>query len=138
MQSVIYVFSSLERFTDRCRRVYFATEEPSEGTFMIVNAGLASLFFEAGFNAEEPASRARFEACRDMCTRNLEVTLAQLNLMMPATLENVEALAISVSSHFCVARSSIQLRDMPLFRLFVLFDHVPFGEPGSMPFEAGW
>ena len=98
MQSVVFVFSSLEIFTDRCRRVYFTTEEPSEGAFMIVNAGLASLFFEARFSAEEPAARARFDACRDMCTRNLEIALSQLNLMMPATLENIEALAVSVST----------------------------------------
>ena len=99
MQAVVYVFTGVEQFADRCRRVYFATEEPSEGAFIIVNTGLASLFFEAGYNAPDAATRAHFKACRDMCTRNLEITLSQLNVMMPATLENIEALTTSVSSN---------------------------------------
>ena len=98
MQTIIYAFTDIDRFTDRCRRVYFATDDPSEGTFIIVNAGLASLYFEAAVNASDPAERARYDACRAMCARNLEIALGQLNLMMPATLENIEALLMGVSS----------------------------------------
>ncbi len=97
MQAVIYAFTDIERFTDRCRRIYFATEDPSEGAFIIVNVGLASLYFEAAVNASDPTERARYEACRAMCARNLETALAQLNLMMPATMENIEALLMGVS-----------------------------------------
>lgn len=98
MQAIIYAFTDIDRFTDRCRRIYFATEDPSEGSFIIVNAGLASLYFEATVNAQDPAERARYDACRAMCTRNLETALAQLNLMMPATIENIEALLMGVSN----------------------------------------
>lgn len=104
MQAVVYVFTGVEQFTDRCRRVYFATEEPSEGAFIIVNAGLASLFFEAGYNEPDATARARFQACRDMCIRNLEVTLSQLSITMPATLENIEALTTSVSFNLIAHR----------------------------------
>ncbi len=98
MQTIIYGFTDIERFTDRCRRIYFATDDPSEGTFIIVNAGLASLYFEAAVNASDPAERARYHACWAMCARNLEIALGQLNLMMPATMENIEALLMGVSS----------------------------------------
>ncbi|RYO86923.1 hypothetical protein DL766_005990 [Monosporascus sp. MC13-8B] len=107
MQTVVYAFADIERFVDRCRRVYFATEEPSEGTFIIVNAGLAALYFEASVNATDPAEKAQYKACRAMCAKNLEVVLAQLNLMVPSSIENIEALLMSASFALELSRPSL-------------------------------
>ncbi|RYP62704.1 hypothetical protein DL769_007211 [Monosporascus sp. CRB-8-3] len=107
IQTVVYAFGDVERFIDRCRRIYFATEEPSEGTFIIVNAGLAALYFEASVNATDPVEKAQYEGCRAMCAKNLETVLAQLNLMMPSSIENIEALVMSASFALELSRPSL-------------------------------
>ncbi|RYP22634.1 hypothetical protein DL767_008995 [Monosporascus sp. MG133] len=107
VQTVVYAFADIERFIDRCRRVYFATEEPTEGTFIIVNAGLAALYFESSVNATDPAEKAQYDACRAMCAKNLEVVLAQLNLMMPSSIENIEALLMSAAFALELSRPSL-------------------------------
>ncbi|KAI1502061.1 hypothetical protein F5X99DRAFT_171753 [Biscogniauxia marginata] len=107
MLAIIYCFTDIDRFTDHCRRLYFCTEDPTEATFILINSGLVYVFFEAALSATDPNQKAQYEACRDMCQRNLEIALAQLNLMMPATPENIEALLMGAS--FCIddARPSL-------------------------------
>ncbi|KAI1634654.1 hypothetical protein F4809DRAFT_651742 [Biscogniauxia mediterranea] len=105
--AIIYCFMDIDRFTDQCRRLYFCTEDVSEAGFILINAGLIYVFFEAGLSAADAREKAQYAACRDMCQRNLEIALAQLNLMMPATPENIEALLMGAS--FCIddARASL-------------------------------
>ncbi|KAI0599505.1 hypothetical protein F4775DRAFT_600063 [Biscogniauxia sp. FL1348] len=107
MLAIIYCFTDLDRFTDQCRRLYFCTEDVSEAGFILVNAGLIYVFFEAVLSATDAQQKVQYEACRDMCQRNLEIALAQLNLMMPATPENIEALLMGAT--FCIddARASL-------------------------------
>lgn len=97
MLAILYTFIDYEHFADRCRQLYFATDAPSEASFIIVNAGFTYIFFEASLKTEDPAKKARYEECRAMSQNNLEIALAQLNMMMPATPENIEALLMGVS-----------------------------------------
>ncbi|KAI0019874.1 hypothetical protein F4780DRAFT_792412 [Xylariomycetidae sp. FL0641] len=109
MLAIIYCFTDIDHFTEHCRRLYFRAEdqEPAESTFILVNAGLLYMFFEAGLAETDPAQKARYEHCHKTCQRNLEIALAQLNLMMPATADNIEALLMSAS--FCIDESRASL-----------------------------
>jgi len=109
MLTVVSAFIDAETFTDRCRRLYFSTEEPTESAFVLVNTGLITLFFEASLEVgdSDPVKRAEYEACTAMCQNNIEVALAQMPLMMPATLENTEALLNGASFSVEVSRPSL-------------------------------
>jgi hypothetical protein len=96
MLAIIYTFIDYEHFADRCRQLYFATEYPSEASFIIVNAGLTYIFFEASLTASDPIKKAKYEECRAMSKHNLEIAVAQLNMIMPASAENIEALLMAV------------------------------------------
>lgn len=96
MLAILYTFIDYEHFADRCRQLYFATDGSSEASFIIVNAGLTYIFFEASLTAADATKKARYEECRAMSQNNLEIALAQLNMMMPATAENIEALLMGV------------------------------------------
>lgn len=108
MLAILYTFIDYEHFTDRCRQLYFATDAPSEASFIIVNAGLTYIFFEASLKATDPAKKARYEEARAISQNNLEIALAQLNMMMPASAENIEALLMGVSglSIYCTVSIS--------------------------------
>ncbi|KAI0425051.1 fungal-specific transcription factor domain protein [Xylaria sp. FL1042] len=105
--AILYTFIDYEHFTDRCRQLYFAMDAPSEASFIIVNAGLTYIFFEACLTASDPAKKARYEECRATSQNNLEIALAQLNMMMPATAENIEALLMGAC--FCIDESRASL-----------------------------
>ncbi|KAI0196374.1 hypothetical protein F4808DRAFT_452749 [Astrocystis sublimbata] len=104
MLAILYTFIDYEHFADRCRQLYFSTDEASEATFLTVNAGLTYIFFEASLTAADDAARkARYEECRAMARKNFEIALAQLNMMMPATAENIEALLMAAC--YCIDES---------------------------------
>ncbi|KAI8627100.1 fungal-specific transcription factor domain protein [Xylariaceae sp. FL1651] len=107
MLAILYTFIDYEHFAVRCRELYFVTEDPSEASFIIVNAGLTYIFFEASLTASDPEKKLQYEECRAMSQHNLEVALAQLNLMMPATAENIEALLMGASFCIDVSRASL-------------------------------
>ncbi|KAI1778847.1 fungal-specific transcription factor domain-containing protein [Hypoxylon cercidicola] len=107
MFAVLYSFIDIERFTDQCRRVYFNTEDISDATHMLVHAGLAYVFFEAGWSSKNAEEMAQYDSYYTMCQKNLETVLAQLNLVMPATLENIEALLMAASLSIDISRPSL-------------------------------
>lgn len=79
------------------RDIYFATEDFSEATFAIVNAGLYMLFLEVIAYESNVASKAELEACLHLCRANLETCLLHMPLFMSTKLENVQALYFGVS-----------------------------------------
>ncbi|KAI3327104.1 fungal-specific transcription factor domain protein [Xylariaceae sp. AK1471] len=107
MVAILYTFIDYEHFADRCRQLYFATEYPSEASFIIVNVGLRYIFFEASLTASDPAKKAQYEECCAMLQHNLEIALAQLEMMMPATGENIEALLMGASFSIDCSRASL-------------------------------
>lgn len=98
-------FMAIENFTDHCRRVYFATEDFSAATFIIVNAGLFYLFQERVMEADNEPVASEYQRYCSMCRDNLETALANLSLLLPAKVENIEALLLGVRPKLLTART---------------------------------
>lgn len=110
MLLVVTCFADQEVFVERCRRLYFHTDHSDipEALFLNVNAGLIYLFFEKSIRAPAgTAEKATLEKCTAMCQFNMETAIAQLPLLMPATLENCEALLMGASFAVDVSRPSL-------------------------------
>ncbi|RLL94196.1 hypothetical protein CFD26_102964 [Aspergillus turcosus] len=89
-----FPFLSVDDFIQKCREVYFATEDYTEATFMVANCGLYYIFLEHSFRAESPQMRADYQKYIELCRKNFETVLANLPLLMPARPESIEALAL--------------------------------------------
>lgn len=89
-------FIPFDRLSDKCREVYFNTEDYSDATFIVANGGLYQIFVAESFMSEDRAMREEYQRYVDICKRNLDTTLANLHLLMPATSESIEALAMGV------------------------------------------
>ncbi|KAK3501071.1 hypothetical protein B0T13DRAFT_447694 [Neurospora crassa] len=87
----------IDDFVDCCRRVYFATEDYSLATFIVVNAGLFYLFQEKATRADEAHQAEKLLEYRNLCRDNLETALMALPLFMPAKKESIEALLLAAS-----------------------------------------
>jgi hypothetical protein len=98
----------VDYFISRCQEVYFATEDYSDATFIIANFGLYGIFVEYGFCEKEPATREEYQRYVQVCKDNLEAALANLNLLMPVTMESVVALTVGVSSRMCSSHTSLE------------------------------
>lgn len=94
--TLMCTFIAVDDFVDCCRRVYFATEDYSLATFIVVNAGLFYLFQEKATRTDEAQAEKLIEY-RNLCRDNLETALMALPLFMPARKESIEALLLAVS-----------------------------------------
>ncbi|PKX96580.1 putative C6 transcription factor [Aspergillus novofumigatus IBT 16806] len=89
-----FPFLSVDDFIQKCREVYFATEDYSDATFMVANCGLYHIFLEYSFLAESPRIRDDYQKYIQLCRKNFETVLASLTLLMPARPELIEALTL--------------------------------------------
>lgn len=87
---------TVEYFIEKCREVYFCTDDYTEATFIVVNFGLYSVFVELSVVAKDAASREETQRYVQLCKDNLETALANLNILMPATIESIMALSLGV------------------------------------------
>lgn len=62
----------------------------------MVNAGLYNVFIECSFEAKDHGTREECQKYLSLCRNNLETAMANLNLLMPAKPESIEALALGV------------------------------------------
>ncbi|KAK3364500.1 hypothetical protein B0T25DRAFT_67577 [Lasiosphaeria hispida] len=85
-----------DKYNERCRRVYFATEDFSLTSFAIVNSGLYFLFQEKAWSAEG-ARKVELRGYQDMCRDNLETALANLPMLMPERRESVDVLLMGAT-----------------------------------------
>lgn len=77
--------------------MYFATEDFSLSTFIVVNAALYYLFQEKYIIMDENrGTAAEYLAYHHMCRDNLETALANLPFFMPPNKETIEALLLGV------------------------------------------
>ncbi|KAG5982459.1 hypothetical protein E4U55_001862 [Claviceps digitariae] len=97
----------LPDFTALCRKVYFATEDFSDATFIIVNAMLYNLFMEQNSLATDPAARDEYHAYMRQSQANLETALANTNLFLATRVENVQALLLGALYAVDVSRPSV-------------------------------
>ncbi|KAL2278772.1 hypothetical protein FJTKL_14221 [Diaporthe vaccinii] len=86
----IYEFILMRDFADTCLQVYFS-ETFSDMDFIIVNAGLYSLFGDYSHHVPSEEKHAHLGHA-DTCLANLETTLSSLPLHLPATSDAVTAL----------------------------------------------
>lgn len=100
-------FMAVENFAEACRRVYFALEEFSQATFIIVNAGLYYLFQEKSVTAESDAAVREYTGYYELCRNNLETGLANLKFFLGASMETIEALLLGASYAIEVSRPSL-------------------------------
>ncbi|KAI9148303.1 N-terminal binuclear Zn cluster-containing protein [Paramyrothecium foliicola] len=91
----ICALCGIANFSDLCRMVYFPTEDFTDSTFMIVNAGLYNLFVEQSALTPDTARRAEYNGYVHQCRVNLETSMANLPLFCAAKVENVQALLLS-------------------------------------------
>ncbi|TLS21368.1 uncharacterized protein PpBr36_10205 [Pyricularia pennisetigena] len=87
-------FLDMDEFIALCKNVYFATEEFSEATFIIVNAGLYHMFASEFDATNDEALRQQYCAYEDQLQSNLDAAFLRLPLCLPATMMNIKALLI--------------------------------------------
>lgn len=90
---------TVEDLTEKCREVYFCTDDYSHATFITVNGALYNLFLEFSIIAKGNITKETYLSYLYLCRYNMEVALASLNLLLPATKENIEALILGVSDY---------------------------------------
>lgn len=100
-------FMAVENFAEACRRVYFALDDFSQATFIIVNAGLYYLFQEKSVTADSDAAVAEYTGYYELCRDNLETGLANLKFFLGASMETIEALLLGASYAIEVSRPSL-------------------------------
>ncbi|KAL2269284.1 hypothetical protein VTJ83DRAFT_1468 [Remersonia thermophila] len=105
----ICIFVATENFAERCRRVYFATDDYSLMTWGVVNAGLYFLLQEKASLAGDAGQQAQLLEYQALCRDNLETALANLPLLLPARRESIEVLVLGTfyaieASKFTAAR----------------------------------
>lgn len=91
----------MRQFSEICLNVYFS-EEYSETDFIIVNAGLHSLFGDYSDQVPVEEKGINLEYAY-VCRENLETALANLPLQLPATTDFIVALLFGVSCHITPA-----------------------------------
>ncbi|PYH69233.1 putative C6 transcription factor [Aspergillus vadensis CBS 113365] len=87
-------FLSPRRLVEKCRQIYFSTEEYSDATFIIVNGALLYLISDVVAITKDSQTREEYDKYLKLCLVNLETALGSLSLLMPANDENIEALAL--------------------------------------------
>lgn len=91
----IYDFLPTRRFPDLCLNVYFS-ENHSEYDFITVNGGLYSLFTDYAAQIS-PEDKKEYQEYARMCRTNLETSLSNLPLHLPASADVIVALLFGVS-----------------------------------------
>ncbi|KAH8881491.1 hypothetical protein GQ53DRAFT_799192 [Thozetella sp. PMI_491] len=134
--TLVCVLNSLDYFTEQCKKVYFATEDFSPATFILANAGLHYVFQEKtvlALHAGDKVAAARHQEHSGICRENLETALANLNALMPARKENIEALVMGASYAVETARPSLawQLNALASQLCVVLGYHRATSLPGE-------
>ncbi|GLA32115.1 hypothetical protein AnigIFM63604_009601 [Aspergillus niger] len=87
-------FLSTPRLVEKCRQVYFSTEDYSDATFIVVNGALLYLISDVVAITKDSQTREEYDKYLNLCLVNLETALGSLSLLMPANDENIEALAL--------------------------------------------
>ncbi|KAH6884074.1 hypothetical protein B0T10DRAFT_531324 [Thelonectria olida] len=100
-------FVGVADFSGLCRMVYFPTEDFSDSTFIIVNAGLYYMFLEQHSFAQDKATKEEYEPYIQICRINLETALANMSLFVSTKIETVQALLLGTLYAIDVSRPSL-------------------------------
>ena len=86
-----------DQFNDLCKTIFFRTEDYPTSTAVIVHSSLESLFQEFKWTEKDPAMQQQYDEWARLCRINLEISIANLDLLLPATMKNAQALLLAVS-----------------------------------------
>ncbi|KAJ5786105.1 transcriptional regulator family: Fungal Specific TF [Penicillium pulvis] len=100
-------FFEIDYFIEKCRDVYFSTDDYSDAAFIAATFGLYSIFIELSFSEKEPATRNEYNQYVQMCKDGLEAALANLNILMPATHEYIVALSLGALHGVEISKPSL-------------------------------
>ncbi|CAG9945031.1 unnamed protein product [Clonostachys rosea f. rosea IK726] len=103
-------FMTLERFTEYCRAVYFATEPFTLSSFAIVNGGLYYMLTERACFDKSQHVREEYTEYRNLCAGNLRTAINSLGLLVSTCDESIEALLVGASYAIEVSRPSLAWR----------------------------
>ncbi|OLN82133.1 putative transcriptional regulatory protein C11D3.07c 4, partial [Colletotrichum chlorophyti] len=97
-----------DHFLDLCLKVYFAPSEFDQAEFIIVNAGLETLYLDMATSGKtsEQANK-EYTKMGTICRANLETALANLPLHLPATMDMIAALLFGSYHAMEVAKPSL-------------------------------
>ncbi|KAJ5919957.1 transcriptional regulator family: Fungal Specific TF [Penicillium verhagenii] len=100
-------FFSIDYFIEKCREVYFSTDDYSDAAFIAAHFGLYNTFIELSFTEKESATREEYQNYVQLCKENLEAALANLSILMPATHETIVALSLGAMHGIEIAKPSL-------------------------------
>lgn len=100
-----FPFLDKKEFINLCEEVFRQNGDCSQAKILIFYGALFWLFYEYSTMQTYHTMVNSFDHYATLCRQNLEVVLSSLNLLMPATLENIQALllGVSVSLPVCVS-----------------------------------
>jgi hypothetical protein len=89
-----------DQFNDLCRTVFFRTEDYPTSTAVIVHGTLDNLLGEFEWAEKDLALKQQYSEWAEMCRTNLEISISNLDILLPATMESAQALLMAVSIFF--------------------------------------
>jgi hypothetical protein len=89
-----------DQFNELCKAVFFRTEDYPTSTAIIVHGTLDNLFGEFEWPEKNLALRQQYSEWAELCRNNLEISISNLDLLLPATMESAQALLMAVSIVF--------------------------------------
>ncbi|EED17118.1 C6 transcription factor, putative [Talaromyces stipitatus ATCC 10500] len=98
-------FIDFGQFNELCKRVYFATEDYSLGTFALVNGGLFYLFQHIAYLEGKNVPEAFENAA--ICRANLEYAISRFSVFMAPNSENLQAILIGASYAIDISQPSL-------------------------------
>ena len=90
-------FMTLSQFEEICKDVYQQSGKVGQGRLVIFFSTCYHLATEYSTIQTNHTSVETFQHLAGECRQNLEIALGNLNMLMPATMENVQALLLGVS-----------------------------------------
>jgi hypothetical protein len=93
-------FVAREQFNELCKTVFFRTEDYPTSTAVIVHGTLNNLIGEFEWPEKDPALRQQYRDLAELCRTNLEISISNLDLLLPATMESAQALLMAVGIFF--------------------------------------
>lgn len=102
-------FLDKKQFIDLCEEVLVQNGDCTQARLLIFYGALFYLFYEYSTMQTQHPMVNSFDQYATLCRQNLEVVLSSLNLLMPATLENIQALLLAVSISLPTPRLTSEL-----------------------------
>lgn len=99
MSTWIFEITPLKDFPETCLRIY-VSEDCSDADILTANYGMFHFYLQQSQTTSSSAEREETASYAEMCRENLETTLSNLSLHLPATSSMISALLLGVRIYF--------------------------------------